>query len=678
MYTILKSVLAAGIAGLYVTSPLTSSWAQDDVNGEVETFVISGSPIEKSASETTATITTLDRDEIEQSGAATLGDLLANQPGIHESSYAGGASRPIIRGLDNFRVRVQENGIGSHDASALSEDHGVSIDPLSAQRVEVVRGPAVLRYGSEAIGGVVNVINNRIPDEAPVGGFAAEGFTMYSSMDDGWQAGGLVDFGGEAFAAHVDAYFRDANDYDTPAAPGTQDNTWVEQSGGSIGGSALFPTGNMGASIAYFQSKYGIPAAESPTFIDMAQTRYQVSGDFDYPTPFLSRISISGGFTDYTHDEVEVATGDVGSTFDNEEYEGRVEVTHVPVGLFTGAVGIQVRSRELTASGEGGELLAPSETRAFGGFIFEEFPLGESATFEIAGRFDLVQIEGTGFTPAPPNGYEFAASRDFTPLSGSAGVVFDLGSEVYLSGTAQIVQRAPDVLELFAKGPHESTATFEIGDPNLEVETARSFEVRLRRHDGPVRIDLAAFYTNFQDFIFKNQTGILCGDDFGSCGIEDELRQVAYGQQDATFYGFEGSLDWDALALPNGGVITVSAAGDYVRAEFDQGGNIPRIPPFRIGGGLGYEDDYVTAEARVTRISQQDDLAAFETPTDGYTDLSARLVYHFDMPNTGIPFEVGLVASNLLDEEARNHTSFKKDDVFLPGRNIRLFVRAQF
>jgi len=668
----LKVLFVTSVASLSLAGPI----AAQEENEEADRFIITGSPIEQTAAETTATVTTIQRNDIIEAGAATLGNLLANEPGISESSFAAGASRPIIRGLDNFRVRVQENGIGSHDASALSEDHGVAIDPLSATRIEVVRGPAVLRYGSEAIGGVVNVINNRIPDHAPDGGFESEGLAMYSTADDGWQAGGIADFGGNGFAGHIDAYVRDADDYET--TNGVQDNTYLTQAGGSFGGSALFADGYLGASVSFFQSEYGIPAAEEEIFIEMDQVRFQVAGEIDDPLPGISRAVFSSGFSDYTHDEVALETGEIGSTFDNEELEGRAEFTHRQIGPFIGAFGLQGRSRDLSASGEGGELLAPSETHSIGGFLFEETDFGETATLQIAARIEHVQIDGTGFLPFGPMGTEFEAMRDFTPVSGSAGLIFDLGNDVYLSGTGQIVQRAPDVLELFAKGPHESTETFEIGDPNLDVETARSFEVTLERTEGSVRFEAAAYYTSFRDFIFKDFTGIECGEEFDTCGIEDELRQVAYAQDDATFHGFEASAQWDAVEFANGGVLTIDARADYVRAELDDDGNVPRIPPFRIGGGLTYEDDRFTAGGDVTFVGEQDDLGAFESETGGYTDVSARFIYRFEMPNTGSPFEVGLTASNLLDEDARNHVSFKKDDVLLPGRSVRLFARVQF
>ena len=675
-----RSLLVAQIVLLGAPAFIQTTWAQDQAATDpVEAedgFIITGSPLGQSAADTIATVTVVDREKIVESGVASLGDLLASEPGISQSSFAAGASRPIVRGLDNFRVRVQENGVGTHDASALSEDHGIPIDPLSATRVEVVRGPAVLRYGSEAIGGVVNVINNRIPSMEPDGGLRLEGISMYSTVDNGWQSSAAADFGANGFAGHVDAFFRVADDYETPR--GTQIDTYVEQSGGSIGGSAILPNGYVGASVAFFQSEYGIPAAEEPLFIEMEQLRVQMAGEFDDLSPALPRVSFTLGFTDYTHDEVAAETGEVGSTFDNNEIEGRAEFTHAAIGPFDGVFGFQARHRDLVASGEGGELLAPSETRALGAFLFEETRLSDNLSLQMAARIDRVEIDGTGFLPILPDGLEFAASRDFTPYGGSVGLVLDLGNDRYLSGTAQVVQRAPDVLELFAKGPHESTETFELGNPDLGIETARGLEVTLEQLEGPMRYTLAAYYTSFEDFIFKDFTGIECGEEFNTCGVEDELMQIAYTQEDATFMGFEASAELDVHRFENGAILSLEGQADLVQAELDNGGNIPRIPPFRYGAGVRLETDQFSAHTGFLHVAEQRDLGAFEVATDPYTMVRAGLTYRFEMPNTDTPFEVGIAASNLFDEEARNHASFKKDDVTLPGRSIRIFLRARF
>lgn len=670
----IRSILIASASASALCLCATSPAAAEDT--DADSFIITASPLGVTQAETATAVTVVTREEITEAGAATLGELLDGMPGVYQSSFAAGASRPIIRGLDNTRVRVQENGVGTGDASVLSEDHGVSIDPLSARRIEIIRGPAVLRYGSEAIGGLVNVINDRIPTASPEGGWSGEGFVMGSSVDSGVQFGGLADAGGENFAVHVDGFYRDADDYETPR--GTQDLTFVEQTGASVGGSLLSENGYVGASVAFFGSEYGIPAGEHEIFIDIEQTRLQVAGGIEALDGPVTELRFAGGFTDYTHDEVEIDTGDVGSTFNNEEMEGRAELVHAPIGPFTGAIGVQARSRDLSASGEGGELLAPSETQMLGAFIFEQMDVNTFTTLEFGARIEHVEHDGTAFLPVMPNGLEFAASRDFTPLSGSAAAIFDLGDSVHLSATGQIVQRAPDVLELFAKGPHEATETFEIGNPNLGLETARGIEIMLERTEGPFRFEIAGYHTAFEDFIYKALTGVECGEEFDTCGIEDELTQIQYSQDDATFTGFEASAEWDVMTIGENGLITLDVMADHVRAELDAGGNVPRIPPFRYGGGITYTNDALTLGAGFMHVGEQDDLAAFETPTDAYTSVDARAVYSFAMPNTGTPFEIGLVASNLLDEEIRNHTSFKKDDVLLPGRNIRAFIRATF
>ena len=359
----LPKLLATSAIFLAIASP---AYAQDTT--KKDEIVITGSPLDRSTTEIALPVTVVDRDQIVREGANSLGDLLARQPGIAESSFASGASRPIIRGLDNFRVRVQENGIGTHDASALSEDHGVPIDPLSAQRVEIIRGPAVLRYGSEAIGGVVNVLNNRIPEARPENAVSAEMQVMHSTVDEGIEGAFLADVAHDNLVVHFDAFRRDAEDYDIPRAPETQADTFLESTGVSGGASYLFENGFLGGSVSFFESDYGIPAAEERLKIDLEQTRYQFAGGINNIDSIINEVKLSGGYTDYTHDEVEIESGAIGSTFNNEEFEGRLELLHSPINGLEGALGFQFRDRDLSASGEGGELLAPSDTKAYGFF----------------------------------------------------------------------------------------------------------------------------------------------------------------------------------------------------------------------------------------------------------------------------------------------------------------------
>jgi len=686
-YRYLKRLMM-GVAIVSTTSHVT--------HAALNQIIVSASPRGKAATEIAIPVTVLNRDQILRQGGSTVGELLSQLPGVAESSFARGASRPIIRGLDNFRIRIQENGLASHDVAELSEDHGIPIDPLAAQGIEVIRGPATLRYGSQAIGGVVSILNNRIPSEAPEQSFSGEVYGAYNTVDDGYETSALVDFGSGNFAGHVDAFYRDADDYDIPSGSGTQENTFNESTGFSAGGSFLFDQGYIGASVSYFESEYGIPggeAAEEGVFLDLEQTKFAIKGEKNFGDGFAETLRFDAGYSDYTHDEVIGADNVIGSTFDNEEWEARAELLHRAVGPFTGAIGFQYGSRELQGTGEAGELIAPSERESFAFFIFEEAELNQDVTLQLAARVEHVEADGFGVVVPDFNGNALGAeiddfgsdrSVDFTPVSGSLGVVWDLGNDVALGTSLQYVERAPDLLELFAKGPHEATETFEIGNPNLDIEEAISLDVTLKRIEGPFTFDLAAFYTSYEGFIFKDFTGFVCGEEFESCGVEgapgveDELTQIAFTQRDADFYGFEASARWDAIELSNG-KIGFDAQFDVVRAEFDGGGNIPRITPLRYGGGVYFENDEFFGRLSALRVTEQDETAINETETEGYTDLRAELTFtpQFGNLDPGA-FEIGVIGRNLLDEDQRNHVSFKKDDVVLPGANARFFVRFNF
>ena len=690
-YVSITRCVAPSVIGITLLSGVSTA-----AQAELDQIIVTASPRAKLSTELAAPITVLTREELVRQGGATLGELLSQLPGVADSSFARGASRPIIRGLDNFRVRLQENGVGSHDVSDLSEDHGAPIDPLAAQRVEIIRGPATLRYGSQAIGGVVSVLNNRIPGEAPENSVSGEVYGAYSSVDEGLETSALLDFGNGQFAGHVDAFYRDADDYEIPETPGTQANTHNESTGFAAGGSFIFDKGYLGGSVSYFESEYGIPggeAAAEEVFIDLEQTKFAIKGETTLTDNLLETLRFDLGYSDYTHDEVIGADGIVGSTFDNEEWESRIELLHGNIGPFTGAFGVQYGKRELQGTGEAGELISPAERESFAVFVFEETDLGETIALQMAARVEHIEEEGFGVTLSGFNGSllgveidDFGTQRsvDFTPVSGSLGLVWDVGQDIALGTSLQYVERAPDLLELFAKGPHESTETFEIGNPDLDKEKAVSLDVTLKRSEGSLTFDLAAFYTSYEGYIFKNFTGLVCGEEFDTCGIEgalgvdDELTQIAYTQADADFYGFEASAKWDAVET-EAGTFGVDARFDVVKAKFDSGGDVPRITPMRYGAGVYFENDSVFARLSALRVSKQDDVAVNESETKGYTDLRAEITYTPDLPNMEKgALEIGVVGRNLLDDDQSNHVSFKKEDVLLPGASARVFVRLRF
>ncbi|MEL6979179.1 MAG: TonB-dependent receptor [Pseudomonadota bacterium] len=670
----------------------TSTNAQEAQEVVLDTVVITATPLERTTDELAAPVTIIERDEIARSGAATLGDLLKYKPGVTESSFAPGSSRPIIRGLDNFRIRIQENGIGSQDVSALSEDHAIPFDPFTTQRVEVIRGPATLRYGSEAIGGVVSVLNNRIPQYAPEGGFSGEVFSSIETVDEGLDVGALADFAIGRVAGHIDGFMRERENYDTP--DGEQENSFVEAEGAAAGGSVLLDNGFLGASVQLYQSEYGLPggeAAENEIFIDLRQVKVNAAGEINNLGGFIDTIRGQVGYADYEHDEVEGTTGEVKSTYNNDSVEGRIEVVHAPIGgVVEGAFGFQASHRDLSAAGEGGELIAPATADRFALFLFEEVSVLDRAVLQLGGRVEHVKLDGFGVevaelapaTNGGPGEIDDLGSdrkRDFTPLSASAALVVDVAEATTLGFTVQYAERAPSLLELFAKGPHEATETFEIGDPRLDKEKALSFELTAKRVAGPFQFEASAFHTSYQDFIFKRFTGNSCGEEFDTCEVGDgeELTQITYSAADATFIGAELGASWDAIAIGDG-VLGFDGQFDIVRAEFDSGGDVPRIPPMRLGAGVYYQQGGFSSRVGVLRAFEQDDVAENEEPTKGFTDLTAEASYSFAGAEGQPGFEIGVVGSNLLDDEIRNHSSFKKDDVLLPGASARVFGRVTF
>ncbi len=625
--------------------------------------------------ESFAPVTIASEDEIARNGGATITDTLAAKPGIAASTFAPGASRPIVRGLDNYRVRVQENGIGSHDVSALSEDHAVPIDPASARRVEVVRGPATLRYGSQAIGGVVAVENERVPTFIPKSGVSGRLSGGLMSVDDGRDGSFEATAGSDGVAVHADGFKRSADDYDTPR--GAERNSWVESEGGSVGASRVGSDGFAGVALVRTESQYGIPAETS--HIELVQDKVLSAGEWRLGSAGVEAVRFWLGASDYAHNEI-AEEGDVGSRFTNTEEEARAEVQHVPVatalGVLRGAAGIQWGHRNMRGqSFEGDSLLEPARTVTIAGFLFEELELGRRLRFQAAARIEQANIDGFGIEDPLGVAAGHAFERSFTPVSASVGFLYELPMDVVARLTGQYVERAPDAAELFSKGVHEATGTFEIGNPGLEMEKAEAVELGFRRARGALRFDASAYYTRFDGFIFKELTGAGCGDVLASCGVEDELEQLVFGQRDATFYGVEIASQYDIARLWRG-LVGIDGQYDYVRGRFADGENVQRIPPQRAGGGFYYRDPSWFLRVGLLHAFAQGDLGINETPTAAYDLVSAEIAYTTSLQGHGalVPeMTIGIKGENLLDDEVRNHTSFKKDEVLEPGASVRLY-----
>jgi iron complex outermembrane receptor protein len=645
------------------------------------------------ADDTFVSLTLVPESEILATGGGNLADSLQYKPGLAATTFAPGASRPVIRGLSGFRVGIQENGLASGDVSALSDDHKVPIDPNAVSQIEVVRGPATLRYGSAAIGGVVNAINDRIPEIIPPAGFRVETRGGITSGNNGFDGSAMAEAGAGNFAVHVDTFKRTSDDYSIPG--GKQLNTGENSEGYSLGGSYVFNKGYIGLAYTSFNSTYFIPgteAAAAKNHIVFDQTKWTSKGEWRISDMGIDAIRFWFGATDYKHSEVDsVPVTVIGSTFLNTLYETRVEAQLQPIktalGPLQGAIGTQWYDRSLSAAGADGVLLAPTSTQSLAGYVFEELQLTKKLRLQGAVRIESDNVSGTGstfatnFLPPPDDPSETGAKRTFIPKSASAGLLYDLPLGVVARLTATHAERAPDATELFYKGPHDSTATFEIGAPNLTIESANTFELGFKKAKGDFRFDVSAYHTNFKNFIFKRFTGATCDDDFASCvpagdpSGPKEFNQIVYSQRDATFYGAELQGEYDVARIWKG-VWGVQGQYDFVHATFDDGSFVPKMPPHRLGGGLYYRDANWLARVSLLHAFAQHEFATFDTPTPGYNLLNADLSYTFKMSqqaSAAPEVTIGIRGQNLLNDDVRNSVSYKKDEVLEPGANVRLY-----
>lgn len=633
----------------------------------VEEVVVSASPLTSDAGELATIAGMADRDQILKAGGANLADVLADIPGVVGTNFAGGASRPVIRGLDAERVRVLEDGIGAFDVSEIGPDHGVPIDPLSATRIEVVRGAATLRYGSQAIGGVVNAINNRVPLSLPEQPITGDISVSYDSVNDGWQGAALADARAGQIALHADGFDRETGDYDIPH--GTQPNSYFKGDGYSGGASYFFGGSRIGAALIHYDSNYGIPSDD--THIVMHQTKGLFGSSFAMNSGAFQTLTLDAGYGDYRHNEV-TPEGEIAATFKNEEWDARGEALFGTVGpLSSMALGAQASHRNFSALGEGADYLSPTTTSSEAGFFFGESKLGDTWKLQLGARVEQVDVDGTPASGIP-------ASRSFTPVSGSLGLVFDPTEALTFGLTATSAARAPGVIELFAHGPHDGPHTFETGDPTLSVERSNSLEGTARLQTAGVKLEGALWGSWFDHYIFGGLTGDLCNDE-GVCGPPavglGTLKELVYRESGARFWGMEGKVSATLFDAGAGGVVGEVSA-DYVRATLTGGGNVPRIPPFRVGLGLAWMSDLFDANVRVLYSGEQNEIGDGETATDSFTQLDAGLTVRPVASQPGL--ELSVIGKNLTDERERNAVAINKDEVLLPGRNLRAVLHYRF
>jgi len=667
----LAIALLAGVAvsAIGAASAQTSSRASEE--GRDVVIVTAIGPARTSDELITST-TALDKDDIIERLSGGLGDTLSGLPGVSSTGFGPGASRPIIRGLGAERVQVLANGIGVIDASAASPDHAVTSDPLGAERIEILRGPASLAYGGGATGGVVNVIDGLIVEALPEKQFSGAAYAALTSADEGKQvaARGVAQFG--QFVAVVNGGYLDTNDIDIPGfalspaareeavlggadpadfANGTLPNSAVSNEALSGGLSWVGDNAFLGAAVRHVENTYGL-VAEETVFIDMEQDRYDFRGGLDFDNGFLKSVRGSGSVVDYTHTEFE-GPGEPGTVFINEGWEARIEANHAPIGLFEGTVGIQASDRDFAAIGDEA-FVSPTTTKQTGLFVFETYDAGDWS-MEGGLRYDDVDLDNT-----------INGTRTFEAWNASAGAHIHVGENLFLGASVARTERAPTDIELFADGPHLATGQFEVGDASLETEEGINYEASARWEGNGYNLSGSVYRFDFDGFIYLADTGLVNVDP------EGDLPIFQFTQSEANFTGFEIAADAE-LGNVFGVDWKTDGSVDFVRAKLDGGGNLPLIPPMTVNAGIAGRRDAITGRLEAQYGAEQDDIASFETPTDSYLTFDARL--GIDLTDSvRLIFE----ARNLGDEEVRVHSSALKEVAPLAGRNFRVALRAAF
>jgi iron complex outermembrane receptor protein len=652
------------IIALFTTSQLV--YAEEVTT--LDDYTITARPIGLQSIEHIAQPITVLRDEdLTKRQSTTIGETLSNIPGVTTNRFSPLASRPIIRGLGGSRVQLLENGISSMDVSTVSVDHAVTIDPIHAQQIEIFRGPSTLLYGSEASGGLVNVVTNRIPEYVP-DSFNAKASSSFNTNSTEKLLSFTAEGGQEKMAFHIDGTNRDAKNYS--AKNGQVFNSFYDSKNINFGTSFIDDWGFIGISFGRFDSTHGVPLnPEDPTelpFIETEQTRTTLSGQINKPIIGIRTINIQLGYNDYQHTEFEDATT-TGTVFNNEQLNGRIEFQHENIGMFNGVIGTQFGYRDISAVGDEA-FLPKTHSETFAIFILEETDITESLHFEIGGRYEHQKDD-------PDN--TAAITNDMYSIS--SGIHWHVLEDTALGLNISRSERAPAAEELFANGPHVATGTFEIGQAGLDIETANSIDLSLAREKGFLQWNLSLFVNYIEDFIFlqsldRNNDGLVDRvDDSGTA--PGKFTLVQFQQDNVIFYGLEIAANINLYSGTHG-QLNFNLFGDYVRAERSNGDNLPRISPAKIGSELSYKYSDFSAGLDLTNILAQSDNGSLETDTDGYSILNLNMNYNVFAGNRKL--NLFAKATNLLDEDGRLHTSFIKDRAPIMGRALMVGFQASF
>ena len=675
-------------------------------NHDDGTEILVSAPLRTSERDVLSGTSIVTGEALQRDLRSTIGETLARQPGVSSTAFGPNASRPILRGFQGERVSVLSDGIGSIDVSNTSVDHAVVIDPLLAERVEVLRGPASLLFGSAATGGVVNVIDRRIPRSIPENGYSFDGLASYGSAAEERTVAGsanvavgphfVVNANGSYLKSadlHIPGYAlstaarsaalaaargpvaEDDPDFAASAAlrdrlPNTAAETWTA----GIGGAVVTDNANVGIAFSHYDSLYGVPIRyatetgqeQEPPRLSIVQNRVDLRADVATGGGFIERIRARAAYAAYRHYELE-EDGAIGTTFKSKGIEARLELVQANRGGWSGASGVQYLHRDFDVNGE--EAFLPNNlTDRVGLFTLQQLDLGKLRV-EGGARYERSTLRAAN----DAEDRFFAGKRRFDAFSASAGLSYALAPDVRTGINLSRTERAPSAEELFANGPHGGTQSWEYGNPGFALEKAWTVEATLHVHKPGFAIDASAYHSWFNDYVLENQVDqAICEAAAAPSGREVDLPCFQFSQGKARYYGVEADM---TLLLGRAGPYTINLdlVGDYVHASGGSDTPLPRIPAARLLGGLEAQSDRLTGRVEVEHAFPQNRFTAFETRTDDYTLVNASISWKPIAGNDRI--SLLLTGNNLFDVEARRAASVLKDFAPLAGRDIRISAR---
>lgn len=628
---------------------------------QLSQVVVTGTVSARGVEQTIQPTNVVSQQELDRKLSATIGATLQEEPGVAVVSSGPATARPIVRGLGGDRIIMLEDGARSGDLSSATTDHAVAIDPLTASQIEVVRGPATLLYGSNALGGVVNVIREEIPT-SPVDRTHGTVTVNGQTVNDGGGVGALVTTPVSVASLRLEASMRDAGDLRTPL--GRMENSGVRTYNGALGLGFVEEWGHVGGAARYFQSRYGIPpdpAGGHEEGVEIDMERWVAKGEIErhWNDGLLSSALLEAGYTRYHHRELEPG-GIVGTEFGLLTSQADGLLRHRSIGPFTeGAAGFRVQWRDYASAGS--QLSPPTNDYVVAGFLLEEMGTG-AARLQVGARYDWHRVVPHLDEPSPIGDVR---TRTFGAFSGAIGGLYEIIPDVRIGASVSRAFRAPDLTELFSEGPHLAVYRDERGNPELDEEIGLGMDAFVRLSRERIQAEVAVFRNQIDDFIYARNTG-------EPSPRDPALDLYVYTGGDALLTGGEAQVTWNVLrSLVAEGTIS------HVRGELRTTGEaLPRMPPLNGRLAMRIETPGWFGGLGMRASARQDRVGEFEEPTSGFAVFDFTLGYRWTMHRNF--HTITLRADNLLDREYREHLSSLKEILPEPGRNISLLYRLSF